>query len=356
MKKSNLIAKGTAVVLVVTTMLSTVTVAYAEDGTVVNKPSISMSWENKVGEKKMSEEDAKIFAEAMGYASFSGIVHICSEDTSADINWENSRIPMEEVYATAIIVPSISRSEDEDLIVNVDYSYEYVLEEIWNENACANIGGVGHGEYFDKTGDRMPNIGDGYYYDNSLCINDSMGINSVSKSKVGSGYYTIDISDIYVVRICYTTDGLGNIYGEGSGIEDRTYGFTDFIILPENVDTVLNLEGDTSDSNEPTTESKEDTSDSTEPSTESKEDNQDSAESTTESKENTLDSTEPASDTKEDVTIEASEESSVTEETTTVKSGTSTPDTGDSTATLVYLVLAVSALVAVLVTAKMKRA
>lgn len=236
MKKSNLIAKGTAVVLAVTVMLSTATVAYAEDSTVTDKPLIDMVFENEVATKKMSDEDAEIFAEAMGYDIFNGNVHICSEGTSADVNWENSAIPMEDVYVTQIIVPDISRDDDNNLVVGKEH--KGVLHTQWLDD---NKYEVSPDSAFDKTGLRPK------WFGGNLYINESMGVSQLAIREAENMY--IDVTDIYIVRLAYTTDDLGNYWevalknmNAGTKSPERTYGYTDFVILPEGVDSVLNLE------------------------------------------------------------------------------------------------------------------
>ena len=237
MRKMKLLA---GIVLSVITVFTSVGAIRAEEGTVTEKQPISMSFENEVGEKKIADEDAKVIEEAFGYDFGDGTVMICSEDTWAYIDWEKSLYKEDDVYKTQVFCPVLSRDENDNLIVEK------------NENGEIKIKKFGRG-FADWRG-KMGVIGDeGSFFDirdKEKYRDESINLHMGRTSYIGdddSGHWGQNpITDVYIVRVLYTTDGKGNYWLSGHQ-EDRSVGSMDFWVLPEGVSTVLKLE----DVNEP---------------------------------------------------------------------------------------------------------
>ena len=101
MKKSNLIAKGTAVVLAVTSMLSTATVAYAEDSTVTDKPIVELIIENEKDSKEIDQEYYDAMIEHHKLIAGTGNVSVAPADEmtiSFELNVDASEIKSVDIY------------------------------------------------------------------------------------------------------------------------------------------------------------------------------------------------------------------------------------------------------------------
>ena len=257
MKRKNVIASVAGIVLSVITVFTSVGAVKAEEGTVTEKQAIEMAVENEIGEKKIADEDAKVINEAFGYTSGSNIVKVCSEDTWAYIDWEKSLYKKEDVYETNVFCPVLSRDEDGNLVVEKDENGEIKIKKfgrgfvdwrgkygaIGNEGSCFSIDG-------------SPNDNNDIYYnmvdDTSYCsiINRHMGRTSYIGNDDNGKWGQIPITDVYIVRVQYTTDGKGNYWENAMSGKDegeRNFGAMSFWFLPEGVSTVLKLE----DVNEP---------------------------------------------------------------------------------------------------------
>ena len=216
-----------------TTMFSALTVTYADDSADTEKPPVYVVFEDAVDVKTISKEDAQVLTEAMGYETDDIAVFVCSENTYEYIDWENSAIPVEEVFETAIFVPEFSRDEDGKLVIEyrIDDYYQF-----WDKTGEINFYGENEIVYHDV----FSKYGNGNLEITQLqCIcesYDEFGEMYASSIKVE------EITDVYIARIYYTTDGLGNMFSADIDMEEREYSWTDCYILPEGNDTVLNFE------------------------------------------------------------------------------------------------------------------
>ena len=247
MRKKKLFAGVMALAMTVMTVFSSVGTVKAEEGNVTDKPSINMQVEGETGYKVIDEKDAKVINEAFGYDLGVNEVLIANDNTSAYIDWDKSTIPYEEVTETYILCPTFSRDENGNLKVK--------MNEEKNEPEFSYRGAIGW--YGSKEGAyaggelNFFDIRDEKYYEKNS-INNNLGM-TVFKD-YGESYHIIDynLSDVYIIRVRYTTDGKGNYYD--GNFENRTFRQSDFWILPEGVQTVLNLEDVQEDSDSQTGE------------------------------------------------------------------------------------------------------
>ena len=245
MKRKNVITSVAGIVLSVITVFTSVGVVKAEEGTVTEKLPISMRFEKEVGEKKIVEEDAKVINEAFGYEIGDNTVMVCSEDTTAYINWEESVYERRNVYATQVLCPKLSRDENGKLVIEQDE----------NGLVCSYNGLAA---WADKSERADPTM-DGSFFnvekketwlDNEYQINEHMGLtNFWVKEERGKPYVQKLITDVYIVRVDYIANGMGasDYWYDPEKREEMTFGYMDFWVLPEGVSTVLKLE----DVNEP---------------------------------------------------------------------------------------------------------
>lgn len=245
MRKMKLLA---GIVLSVITVFTSVGAIKAEEGTVTEKLPVSMQFENEVGEKKIADEDAKVINEAFGYEIGDNTVMVCSKDTTAYINWEESVYERWNVYATQVLCPKLSRDENGKLIIEQDE----------NGLVCSYSGLAA---WTDK-GDRADPTMDGSFFNvekaegkwleyvKEYQINEHMGLTSYLKyDRDYSKYIQKSITDVYIVRVDYIANGMGasDYWYHPEKREEMTFGYMDFWVLPEGVSTVLKLE----DVNEP---------------------------------------------------------------------------------------------------------
>lgn len=250
MKKTKLFASVVALAMTVMTVFSTgSSVVRADEENVTDKLPIDMAVENEVGFKKIAKEDAEVINKAFGYDFGNDEVIISNSNTTATINWENSTASYEDVCYTEVFVPVITRDADGKLVVEkegdkIKCSYREGAG-WWGSKETLYAGG--NGTFFD--------IREKAYYDNneySESINTNMGRNTfLEYNDESKKMERVPVEGVYIVRIKYTTDGLGNYYDSGN-TKNRTFGLMDFWVLPEGVETVLKLEDipveDTTDS------------------------------------------------------------------------------------------------------------
>lgn len=248
MRKMKLLA---GIVLSVITFTS-VGAVKAEEGTVTEKFSIEMAFENEVGEKKIADEDAKVINEAFGYGFGDNTVMLCSEDTWMYIDWEKSMYTEENVYFTTLISPVLHRNENDNLIVEKDENGG--IKDIFYDRGVAWRGYWGpNNKYENQIGDEGSFFdihAKEKYHDSewSQSINPHMGETSFLMID-DRGFVQKPITDVYIVRVCYITNGMSgeDYWFHSEKREEMTFGYMDFWILPEGVSTVLKLE----DVNEP---------------------------------------------------------------------------------------------------------
>ena len=226
-----------------------------------SKRNICLETKDAVTTKKIADEDVKALAKAFGYNNTSGLnVIICDNKTKARINWKKSKIPYEEVYDTTILCPKFSRDKNGNLVVEKykkasgpykkgDIKFAYTGGIGWWGSTESYYAG-GEISFFDiRKSDK--------YEENS--INNHMGRTTFKDYKydskgniVGSaGFTKYKISDVYIVRVKYTTDGKGNFYNPSNkdyagNNDNRKRAYTDFYFLPEGVSTKLKLTKSTS--------------------------------------------------------------------------------------------------------------
>lgn len=247
MKRKNVIASVAGIVLSVITVFTSVGTVKAEEGTVTERLPISMQFENEVGEKKIADEDAKVINEAFGYEIGDSTVMVCSEDTTAYINWEESVYERRNVYATQVLCPKLSRDENGKLVIEQDENglvYSYNGLAAWadeSERADPTM----DGSFFNVEKAE----GTWLEYVKEYQINEHMGLtNFWVKEERGKPYVQKPITDVYIVRVDYIANGMGaSDYWYTEKSEEMTFGYMDFWVLPEGVSTVLKLE----DVNEP---------------------------------------------------------------------------------------------------------
>lgn len=250
-KKSIMAAMST--IMFLTSVL--VTPAYAEEDISADKPTIDLVFENAVGEKRISEEDAKAIAEAYNLDCLDARVVICGEDTGAGINWKNSSILFDEVIDTNLICPELSKDEKGNLIVEQEVlEVDGVIYSLPNHTYLGGAGWCGsYTEAFAITEGSYFDIREEKYHENTdttEAINSHLGKKSFLRyDEENECLVQHKVNDVYIIEFLYTVDGLGNLYASnGSFYDERKVSSTGFLILPEGVETALNFEEDSEES------------------------------------------------------------------------------------------------------------
>ena len=269
MKKKGLAISAVAVSLAAAAVFAggdcqTVRAADVADGT-----SIDLGLEGDYVEKQLSTADTKAIINQMGYGFYEGNVVVCGKNTQAYIDWEKSSIPYWKAYSSEVIVPSVSRDTDGNLVIEKDTDGElktkYVGGLVWNGSKYRP---AVEPDMYIKGFNVLPkenwNASDWWSHNHLNCLNENMGSTEIGGADLDE-YKNDRIDDVYIIRVYYTADDLGNltmaggldVYGENntdtygdslSGdewskyytLENRTCSYVDFWILPEGVSTVLN--------------------------------------------------------------------------------------------------------------------
>ena len=272
MKKKGLAISAVAVSLAAAAVFAggdcqTVRAADVADGT-----AIDLGLEGDYVEKQLSTADTKAIINQMGYGFYEGNVAVCGKNTQAYIDWEKSSIPYWKAYSSEVIVPSVSRDTDGNLVIEKDTDGElktkYVGGLVWNGSKYRP---AVEPDMYIKGFNVLPkenwNASDWWSHNHLKCLNENMGSTEIGGADYDK-YKNDRIDDVYIIRVYYTADDLGNltmaggldVYGENntdtygdslSGLsgdewskyytlENRTCSYVDFWILPEGVSTVLN--------------------------------------------------------------------------------------------------------------------
>lgn len=230
MKMKKVLASAAVLAIAVVTVFSSGSMVRAEER---KGPDIELAIKNEAGRKVIAKEDAKVINKAFGYDNGNDEVIIAKNNTSASVDWAKSKFPYESVMSTKILCPQFSRDNNGNLIIKTDgnnqieYSYKSSIG-WWGSKETEYAGGELN--FFDIRDTK-------YYREDS--INNHLGM-KIFKDYGTKDFVDYKLSDVYIIRIEYTTDGKGNYYD--SNTENRTFGLTDYWVLPEGVSTVLNLE------------------------------------------------------------------------------------------------------------------
>ena len=239
---------------------------------VADETSIDLGLEGDYVEKQLSTVDTKAIMNQMGYDFYEGNVVVCGKNTQAYIDWEKSSIPYWKAYDSYVIVPGLSRDDNGNLVIekNEDGSLKTKINGALGWKGSKSRPGI----IYDRTSKFGNVTGKGFNilpkeywstsdwwtsYGHNNCINENMNSREI-------GYDGAKADDVYIVRVYYTADDLGNLqvasgldnfeegdntdtYGDSLAddewskyytLENRTCSYTDFWILPEGVSTVLN--------------------------------------------------------------------------------------------------------------------
>ena len=243
----------------------TVRAADVADGT-----SIDLGLEGDYVEKQLSTADTKAIMNQMGYDFYEGNVVVCGKNTQAYIDWSKSSIPYWKAYDSYVLVPVLSRDSAGNLVVekNTDGSLKTKMNGALGWCGSKDSPGITYdstekfgwvnGKNFNILPKEYWNTSRWWEYAKKYSINENMGSKKI-------GYDGEETDDVYLVRVYYTLDDLGNVqvaaglepseenntdtYGASISedqwddyytLKDRSYSYTDFWILPEGVSTVLN--------------------------------------------------------------------------------------------------------------------
>ena len=270
MKKKGLAISAVAVSLAAAAVFAggdcqTVRAADVADGT-----SIDLGLEGDYVEKQLSTADTKAIINQMGYGFYEGNVVVCGKNTQAYIDWEKSSIPYWKAYDSYVLVPVLSRDSAGNLVVekNADGSLKTKMNGALGWCGSKDSPGITYdstekfgwvnGKNFNILPKEYWNTSRWWEYAKKYSINENMGSKKI-------GYDGEETDDVYLVRVYYTLDDLGNVqvaaglepseenntdtYGASISedqwddyytLKDRSYSYTDFWILPEGVSTVLN--------------------------------------------------------------------------------------------------------------------
>ncbi|MGN0482347.1 MAG: leucine-rich repeat protein, partial [Lachnospiraceae bacterium] len=190
---------------------------------------INLDYTNKEKEIKMTQEDADAIKEAFGYTAFGdNLIPVLQENSAAVINWKDSILNFEDVYATEIFCPVLRRDENDKLVIekdangNVKKTFSAIA--YWNGNQ-KDAQSIPEGSYFDLRDAQ---------YQTDHCINQKMGLTTFTQ--LGKQE---NITDLCFIRFYYTNDKKGNLYTAGIKGEDRKAGMMDYWYLPKGVSTVI---------------------------------------------------------------------------------------------------------------------
>ena len=280
MKRKKFAATAVALAMAAITVFSVGNTPSVKAADVADKSAIDLEINGSCEEKKISTADSDVINKVFGYDSGTDSVLVCGENSKGYIDWNNSSIPHWKVYQTEVFMPDLSRDAEGNLVVKTDSNGNLTAKENglygrqlvyagYDDSSKFNLR-ISWGDYHfspSQGGDKYED-GNYYYADNE--INYDMGLKTYD-GYVQTGTKTENIEDVYIVRIYYTADdkmnysytGLLQDRGEGGYDingnyvdfssddawaeynKDRTFGYTDFWILPEGVSTVLNFEDET---------------------------------------------------------------------------------------------------------------
>lgn len=274
MKKKRLATCIAAAALAVATIFTGSNLPSVQAADVADKTVIELGVDGDYQEKKLTTADTQAIANQMGYGYFGGNVVVCGKNTQTYIDWEKSSIPYWKAYRSEVIVPSVSRDTDGNLVIEKDTDGElktkYVGGLVWNGSKYRP---AVEPDMYIKGFNVLPkenwDASDWWSHNHLNCLNENMGSTEIGGADYDK-YKNDRIDDVYIIRVYYTADDLGNltmaggldVYGENntdtygdslSGdewskyytLENRTCSYVDFWILPEGVSTVLNFADET---------------------------------------------------------------------------------------------------------------
>lgn len=277
MKKKRLATSIAAVALAVATIFTGSNLPSVKAADVADKTPIDLEIDGKYEEKHISKADSDAINKALGYDSVTNNVIVCGDGSVGYIDWEKSSVPWWKVFRTKVILPDLSRGADGNLIVKKDADGN-IVDKLDDDLAITYAGtqmGVAEGRvifpYVDNGGFNIENP---YKYSNSGDINKNMAAITYSYKEPDTGSWVKKaVSDVYILRIYYTTDDKLNYYApewsyyHGEPVEDingnkfefetmeqveeynkdRAFAVADFWILPEGASSVLNFADETPD-------------------------------------------------------------------------------------------------------------
>ena len=285
MKKKRLAVSIAAVALTVATIFTGSNLPSVKAADVADKSAIDLEINGSYEEKKISKADSDVINKAFGYEYGTNNVIVCGNGATGYIDYEKTSIPYWKVYQTEVFMPDLSRDADGNLVVKTDengalvtkenglYGRQEVYSRGYDKPSVFHHTVIGGDYNFSPSPDGQKPDGHYLYAENQ--INQNMGLKTYECSKYDGFKYlgkeTKNIEDAYIIRVYYTTDdklnytltdvinetgdGAYDINGnyidfEGDLViteynKDRTFGYTDFWILPEGVSTVLNFEDET---------------------------------------------------------------------------------------------------------------
>lgn len=277
MKKKRLAVSIAAVALAVATVFTGSNLPSVKAADVADKTPIDLEIDGKYEEKHISKADSDAINKALGYDSVTNNVIVCGDGSVGYIDWEKSSVPWWKVFKTKVILPDLSRGADGNLIVKKDADGN-IVDKLDDDLAITYAGtqmGVAEGwvisPYVDNGGFNIENP---YKYSNSGDINKNMAAITYSYKEPDTGSWVEKaVSDVYILRIYYTTDDKLNYhapecsYYHGEPVEDingnkfefetmeqvgeynkdRAFAVADFWILPEGASSVLNFADETPD-------------------------------------------------------------------------------------------------------------
>ena len=271
MTKKKLAVSIAAVALAVATIFTGSNLPSVKAADVADKTVIELGVDGDYQEKKLTTADTQAIANQMGYGYFGGNVVVCGSNTTAYVDWENSSIPYWKAYDSFVLVPVLSRDDNGNLVIekNEDGSLKTKINGALGWKGSKSRPGIVYdstSEFGKVTGKGFNILPKEYWSEdsNSGCINQNTGSREI-------GYDGAKADDVYIVRVYYTADDLGNLqvargldnfeegdntdtYGDSlSGdewskyytLENRKCSYVDFWILPDGVSTVLNFEDET---------------------------------------------------------------------------------------------------------------
>ena len=271
MRKKKFAATAVALAMAAVTVFSVGNTPSVKAADVTDKSAISIHVDGDYEEKSLSKADREAIANQLGYEYFGGDVVVCGSNTTAYVDWENSSIPYWKAYDSFVLVPVLSRDDNGNLVIekNEDGSLKTKINGALGWKGSKSRPGIVYdstSEFGKVTGKGFNILPKEYWSEdsNSGCINQNTGSREI-------GYDGAKADDVYIVRVYYTADDLGNLqvargldnfeegdntdtYGDSlSGdewskyytLENRKCSYVDFWILPDGVSTVLNFEDET---------------------------------------------------------------------------------------------------------------
>lgn len=279
MKKKKLAVSIAAVALAVATIFTGSNLPSVKAADVADKTVIELGVDGDYQEKKLTTVDTQAIANQMGYVYFGGNVVVCGSNTTAYVDWENSSIPYWKAYDSFVLVPVLSRDDNGNLVIekNEDGSLKTKINGALGWKGSKSGPGIIYdstSEFGKVTGKSFNILPKEYWstsdwwtsYGHNKCINENMNSREI-------GYDGAEADDVYIVRVYYTADDLGNIqvasgldnfgeddntdtYGDSLSddewskyytLENRKCRYVDYWILPEGVSSVLNFADETPD-------------------------------------------------------------------------------------------------------------